>query len=179
MDVVLASLRAKEGLADFYKTYRSEFLSWVTRYGCTRDEAKDAYQTSVLVFYENVVSGRLTVLNSSIKTYLFAIGKNKILEMKRAAGKLSGIEEVEESLPDLVDEDGQADPHQLKRVSVCLEKLGEPCATLLKQFYYHNSSLEEIAQQLNYKTTDSAKNQKYKCLVRLRKLFNEEKLSLG
>jgi RNA polymerase sigma factor (sigma-70 family) len=179
MDSTIANIRAegKEALADLYKSHRSAFLNWVTKFGCTRDEAKDAYQAAVLALYENIVSGKLTVLNSGVKTYLFAIGRNKILEMKRATGKLLGTEGLENSLPDVPEEEGLGDPQQLKRVALCLEKLGEPCATLLKEFYYHCRSLEEIARQLDYKTTDSAKNQKYKCLARLRKLFNEEKIA--
>lgn len=170
-------IEGKEALATLYKTYRAEFLNWAFKFGCSREEAKDAYQSAVLSFYENVVSGRLTVLTSSTKTYLFAIGKNKLLEMRRASAKLSEIEEVGEDILAIKEEELHADPLHLKRVTICLEKLGEPCATLLKEFYYHCRSLEEIAMLMEYKTTDSAKNQKYKCLVRLRKLFNEEKFA--
>ena len=179
MDSTIANIRAegKEALADLYKSHRSAFLHWIMKFGCTREEAKDSYQAAVLTFYENVASGKLTVLDSSAKTYLFAIGRNKIMEMKRASGKLSGMGSLEDSLPDVPEEEAVADPQQLKHVTLCLEKLGEPCATLLKEFYYHCRSMEEIAKALDYKTTDSAKNQKYKCLARLRKLFNEEKIA--
>ena len=176
MDSVIASLRAKgkNALESLYQDNRSAFLNWVTKFGCTQEEAKDAYQSAVLTFYENIACGKLIELNSSVKTYLFAIGKYKVMEMKRASGKLTGMELVEDTLPYIPDEDGLADPAKLRQVTRCLEKLGEPCATLLKEFYYHSRSLEEISSRLDYKTTDSAKNQKYKCLVRLRKLYNDE-----
>ena len=182
MDNIIARLRSdrKEALAELYQTYRTEFLRWIMRYRCTAEEAKDAYQFAVLTFYENIMSGKLTLLNSSEKTYLFAIGKNKILEMKRASNKLTEIDNLEESLPDVsFDEDEQVDPKHLKRVALCMEKLGEPCVSLLKEFYYHCRSMEEIAKLLDYKNTDSAKNQKYKCLQRLRKLFNEPTLAIS
>lgn len=181
MDSIVARLRSnrKDALAELYETYRTEFLRWIMRYRCSTDEAKDAYQFAVLTFYENIVSGKLTLLNSSEKTYLFAIGKNKIMEMRRATGKLSELNEQEENLPDVSFEEEQVDPNHLKRVAWCLEKLGEPCVSLLKEFYYHCRSMEEIAKLLDYKNTDSAKNQKYKCLLRLRKLFNETTLTVN
>lgn len=180
MDSIIAGLRAegKSALDALYKDNRSAFLNWVTKFGCTPEEAKDAYQSAVLTFYENIADGKLKELNSSVKTYLFAIGKYKIMEMKRASGKLTGMEFLEDTLPNIPEEEGLADPSQLSQVTLCLEKLGEPCATLLKEFYYHNRSMEEISALLDYKTTDSAKNQKYKCLVRLRKLYTEKITSI-
>ena len=167
-------------LAELYESYRTEFLRWIMKYRCTSEEAKDAYQFAVLTFYENIINGKLTLLSSSEKTYLFAIGKNKIMEMKRASGKLTEINDREENLPDIsFDDDEQVDPNQLKRVALCLEKLGQPCVSLLKEFYYHCRSMEEIAKLLDYKNTDSAKNQKYKCLLRLRKLFNEPTMAVS
>ena len=182
MDSIIARLRSnrKDVLAELYESYRTEFLRWIMKYRCTAEEAKDAYQFAVLTFYENIINGKLTLLSSSEKTYLFAIGKNKILEMKRASNKLTEIDNLEESLPDVsFDDDEQVDPNQLKRVALCLEKLGQPCVSLLKEFYYHCRSMEEIAKLLDYKNTDSAKNQKYKCLLRLRKLFNEPTMAVS
>src|SRR6188768_1114045 len=118
MDSIIARLRAnrKDALAELYETYRTEFLRWIMKYRCSADEAKDAYQFAVLTFYENIVSGKLTVLNSSEKTYLFAIGKNKIMEMARASGRLTELNEEEENLPDVPFDEEQVDPSQLKRV---------------------------------------------------------------
>jgi DNA-directed RNA polymerase specialized sigma24 family protein len=55
-----------------------------------------------------------------------------------------------------------------------LQELGEPCKTLLTLSYYKNYSTDEIASALNYKSTDSAKTQKYKCLVRLKKIVQQQ-----
>ena len=54
-----------------------------------------------------------------------------------------------------------------------LENLGEPCSTLLKDFYVHKLSMEEISEKFGYTNADNAKTQKYKCLQRLKRYFFE------
>jgi len=52
-----------------------------------------------------------------------------------------------------------------------LESLGEPCQTILRDFYIHNRSMADICEKFGYTNTDNAKTQKYKCLQRLKKTF--------
>ena len=50
-------------------------------------------------------------------------------------------------------------------------KLGEPCKSLLEAFYIKKKSMSELVEIFGYTNADNAKNQKYKCLMRLKKLF--------
>ncbi|MFN5931209.1 MAG: sigma-70 family RNA polymerase sigma factor, partial [Sphingobacteriales bacterium] len=52
-----------------------------------------------------------------------------------------------------------------------LGKIGEPCKSLLEAYYIHNKNMQEISAFFGYTNADNAKNQKYKCLMRLKKLF--------
>jgi DNA-directed RNA polymerase specialized sigma24 family protein len=52
-----------------------------------------------------------------------------------------------------------------------LQKIGEPCKSLLEAFYIEKKSMPEIAATFGYTNADNAKTQKYKCLVRLKKIF--------
>jgi hypothetical protein len=54
-----------------------------------------------------------------------------------------------------------------------LNSLGEPCRSLLKAYYLEMKSMVEIACEFGYTNADNAKNQKYKCLMRLKKIFNQ------
>ncbi len=47
----------------------------------------------------------------------------------------------------------------------------EPCKTLLEAFYINKKNMQEIAATFGYTNAENAKTQKYKCLVRLKKLF--------
>jgi hypothetical protein len=52
-----------------------------------------------------------------------------------------------------------------------INNLGEPCKSLLEAFYMQKKNMQEIAASFGYTNPDNAKNQKYKCLMRLKKLF--------
>jgi RNA polymerase sigma factor (sigma-70 family) len=160
-----------EALSKIYEEHRIEFIAWAIKtFNCTTDEAKDSYQNAIIILYENIVGGKLTELNSTLKTYLFAIGKNKLRELKREETKKESLEVV----PQLVDEEETAlSSHEIALAVDCLKQLGEPCQSLLQEFFYHKSTMVQIMEKFGYKNEDTAKNQKYKCLVRLRKIFHE------
>jgi DNA-directed RNA polymerase specialized sigma subunit len=52
-----------------------------------------------------------------------------------------------------------------------LSKLGEPCKSLIEAYYFQKKNMQEIAANFGYTNADNAKTQKYKCLMRLKKLF--------
>jgi hypothetical protein len=77
---------------------------------------------------------------------------------------------------DLVAVDDEMDEHEKRNAEfVMMEKamsgLGEPCKSLLEAFYMQKRSMTEIASSFGYTNAENAKNQKYKCLMRLKKLF--------
>ena len=78
------------------------------------------------------------------------------------------------NLPDVQKTDALIKEQQLECVEKGLEKLGEPGRTILELYYYHGKSMEEIAELLHYKNSATAKNIKYKCLLRLKKICHEE-----
>ena len=52
-----------------------------------------------------------------------------------------------------------------------LNSLGEPCKSLLQGYYLKKMDMNALAAEFGYTNADNAKNQKYKCLMRLKKLF--------
>jgi DNA-directed RNA polymerase specialized sigma subunit len=61
-----------------------------------------------------------------------------------------------------------ADYHLMEKAMM---NLGEPCKSLLEAFYVQKKNMTEIAGNFGYTNADNAKNQKYKCLMRLKKIF--------
>ncbi len=68
--------------------------------------------------------------------------------------------------------------HRQKVVGSILENIGEPCKTILTQYYYHNFTMESIAERLGYKTAMVAKKKKCDCLARIRASLKEKETSL-
>jgi RNA polymerase sigma factor (sigma-70 family) len=164
-----------EDLKEIYSKYRKEFLAWVTRsYNCSEDDGKDIYQATVIAFFEGIVSGKLRELTSSVKTYLFAIGKNKLQEFKRSAKKENITEVMDDNEYFYTPGYSDSQEESLQLVEKALDELGDPCRTILHLYYYQKLSLTLITEKLNYKNTDTSKNLKYKCLRRLRKIYENK-----
>ena len=56
-----------------------------------------------------------------------------------------------------------------------LNSMGEPCKSLLEAFYLQKKSMHDIAEVFGYTNAENAKSQKYKCLMKLKKLFFSQK----
>lgn len=161
--------------ASVYRAYRAEFITWLSsKFECSREEAREIYQVAIMALYENIVNDKLQQLNSSMKTYLFAIGKNKFLEFRKAQNKFSQAEPEELELEEVMAWEAEDREEKLKIMEESVEKLGDPCKSLLELYYYHNMSLHEIADKMSYKNPSTAKTLKYKCLGRLRNIFKTE-----
>ncbi len=163
-------------LGMIYEEYRSEFLQWVTKeFECSLDDGKDIYQLVILIFYDNIRTGKLEVLVSSVKTYLFGIGKNLAKDNMRKEKKFTPINQEKWLKENLIDEPDQAiDERTFAVAKRALEKLGQPCQRLIELFYYENKNMQEITEAMQYKNPETAKNQKCKCMARLRKLVDQE-----
>jgi RNA polymerase sigma factor (sigma-70 family) len=141
-------------------------LHYVKKHGGTSDDAKDLLQEAMILFYEKLLQGNLT-LTSSISTYLMAICKNLWRSLYRKRSKFSGFpDEVSQQLAD--DSAGDYTRAELNIVQY-MESLGQKCKDILVDFYYHNLRMDQIADRYLYRNVHTATVQKFKCLERLRK----------
>lgn len=155
----------------FNELYEYEFpkvVRMIKKSG-TIEMAKDVFQDAIVILVEKVYAKRID-LNCSVKTYLYSICKYLWLDQLRQNKKEKQMiqfynEEFDSdeilihfySIPDIFDE-----------VTSAINNLGNPCKQLLECFYYQNMSWEDIASSLGYSNAASARNQKYKCLERIR-----------
>lgn len=138
----------------------------------TADDARDIFQEAMIVLYEKARSDNFE-LNCQIKTYLYSVARRLWLKKLQQQQKFSpDIAAVEETVP--VEDEVEAQ-EQRNAEYVMMEKamhsLGEPCRSILEAFYLQKRSMTAIAGDFGYTNADNAKNQKYKCLMRLKKLF--------
>jgi RNA polymerase sigma factor (sigma-70 family) len=161
-------------LTTIYDDLRPEAIRWMIRdFGLNSDDAEEIFQTGIVLLYDNIATGKLTNLSAGIKTYLFAIIKNKVFHHNRAKSKLASYD-ASELLRDTLDEEyNEISKDDLDRASSAMIKLGDPCKTLLELSFYQQMDMDEITHLMGYKNSDTTKNLKYKCLKRLQKLFFE------
>ncbi|MBK5270908.1 MAG: sigma-70 family RNA polymerase sigma factor [Bacteroidia bacterium] len=136
------------------------------------DEAKDIFQEAIIVLYEKVISGALE-LNCQIKTYVYSVAKRlwlkRLQQLKRYSPGLEyldGVVPVEEEV-----EEHEKRNAEFEIMNKAIGSLGEPCKSLLEAYYLQKRKMQEIAANFGYTNADNAKNQKYKCLMRLKKIF--------
>jgi len=138
----------------------------------TEQEAKDIYQEAVIAFYEKVQQPEFK-LTCKIKTYLYAVCRR--LWLKRLAEKKRYHGNIEEHETFLGVDDVMLEMEELEKrltlIGQSLDGLGEPCRSIIEDFYIRDLSMEAISEKFGYTNADNAKNQKYKCLQRLKKLF--------
>ena len=162
-------------LRALYKKYYNLVLKYVLNNSGSNEAAADIYQETLFVLYENVQKSTFQ-LNCQLQTFIFSIAKRLWLKQLRGNGQLTRFKEDEEGeVVDVTDEitDHIKKESDIEKMNACMENLGEPCKTLLKDFYVYKMSMDEISEKFGYTNSDNAKTQKYKCLQRLKKSFFE------
>jgi RNA polymerase sigma factor (sigma-70 family) len=171
---LLNAIRKKDSVAlsVVYKTHFPMILYFVSNNNGTEQEAKDIYQEAIIVLYENALQPTF-VLSCKIKTYLYSICRRLWLKRLAEKGKYIGKVDDFESFIALEDEQSAMDEreNQFQVMRQALVLLGEPCKTIMEDFFVHNLTMQQITDKMGYTNADNAKNQKYKCLMRLKKLF--------
>lgn len=172
-EVVLGILNnSEEALNKLYVGYFPMVLQFILNNNGNEDDAKDVYQEAIIVLYNKIKSGNFE-LSSKLKTYLYSVSRRiwlkKLAQQSKRTNNISEFENV------LVVEDDmelhEQKDMQFNKMKIALESLGEPCKTIVEDFYIHNLSMQAICEKFGYTNTDNAKTQKYKCLQRLKKIF--------
>lgn len=137
----------------------------------TAEDAKDVFQEAMIVLYEKVQSGNFE-LNCQIKTFVYSVSRR--IWLKRLMQQNRFL--ISDNHEEMVSIDEEAEEHEKRNAEfLMMEKamsgLGEPCKSLLEAFYMQKRTMLEIAAGFGYTNAENAKNQKYKCLMRLKKLF--------
>jgi RNA polymerase sigma factor (sigma-70 family) len=155
-----------------YKNNFNTVQSFVLNNNGTYDDARDIFQEAMIVLYENVKTESF-VLTCQIKTYVYSICRRlwlkRLQHLNRYTIPAESLEEtvaVEEDLE--YQEKLNADFAIMERA---MGSLGELCRSLLEAYYLQKKDMTDIATTFGYTNADNAKNQKYKCLLRLKKLF--------
>lgn len=162
----------RRAIETIYKNNFPMVQAFILNNNGTYDDARDIFQEAMIVLYENAKTESF-VLTCQIKTYVYSICRRLWLKRLQQLNRYtSQVESLEETIP--VEEDIE---HEEKRnadfiiMERALTSLGEPCKGLLEAYYLQKKDMTQIATTFGYTNADNAKNQKYKCLMRLKKLF--------
>jgi RNA polymerase sigma factor (sigma-70 family) len=162
----------RKAIETIYRVHYSMIQTLVINNNGTSDDARDIFQEAIIVLYEKAKSGSFE-LHAQLKTYIYAVCRRlwlkKLAHNARYSGDLANAPETIATDDDLEMYDQRTDDFEL--MEQALQHLGEPCKELLESYYIRKKNMSEIAKEFGYTNADNAKNQKYKCLMRLKKIF--------
>ena len=166
------ALEDKAAIEKIYREHYNMVKNLVINNNGTADDAADLFQEAMIVLFEKARSGSFE-LHCQLKTYLYSVCRRiwlkKLQQQSRYMTQNEGIEEtvpVEEEV-----ESHEKRQYDFSLMEAAMAKVGEPCKSLLEAYYIQKKHMTEIAADFGYTNADNAKTQKYKCLVRLKKLF--------
>lgn len=159
-----------------YEAYKDAFIAFAGKYGIGNEDAIEIYQESIIALFENAASGKLQELTSSVKTYVFSIGKYKILEFLRASKRTTHLESFHlkddyETIE--IKENVLTEKQRLLKLN--FSNLGARCQNILEQFYLFGKTIAEIKEFENYENENTVKAQKSRCLKQLKQLITPQK----
>ncbi len=141
----------------------------------TEEDARDVFQDTILVLINKSRQANFT-LKASIKTFIYSVARNIWYSRARKRKGLKTITDFEDYLEsdETSVERKKAHDERLNKLEKQLAGMGDPCRTLLQQFYYLKQSMTEIAKNLGYTNANHAKSQKYKCMKKLKSMMLSE-----
>lgn len=170
-------------ISKLYNTYCREFISFACgSFNVDRDTAADIYQESFMVLYQNIQNGKLTNFSVSLKSYLFRIGKHKLMNHHRnlSAHRAEEINDLHHNKTHYESEDW------LRKQEITYNavlQMTEPCNTVLMLYYWEKLSMSQIARRMEYKSEQVAINRKSLCMKKLKMyliaLFKAEGLTVN
>ncbi|MBC7848671.1 MAG: RNA polymerase sigma factor [Chitinophagaceae bacterium] len=169
----ISKLKANDDatLRELYTASFPRVEMYVLNNNGTSDDAKDIYQEAFIAVWRNIQLDKVELTGAdSLQGYLFRVAQYKWLDQLRSSKRkktntLTSLE-ITDDAPDLVD---SGDEEYIQSVQENYLKMGEPCKDVLYRFYFLKQSLRDIASFFSW-TEATAKNNKYRCLQRLREL---------
>lgn len=167
--------RLKKGdetaLTEVYDTYKSEFLNFFKKYNINKDSILDIYQESIVVVYQKIMLENYELTSSSLKTYIFGVGKNKAYDLFKRKAIYA------EDLPQLKSEEelfslDETPNLYVQNLAKNLKLMSDSCQRILKLFYYRGFSIKDIVTHTDYKDENTVKSYKSRCLKKLKELCN-------
>lgn len=174
---LLEALAANDANAieTIYRDNYSAIKAFIIKNNGYTDDARDIFQEAMIIIFEKAKSGSF-VLSCRLQTYLYSVCRRLWLKRLQNQHRFNPSFELNHEIVPVEDE---LELHEQKEAEFqllenAMQKIGEPCKSLLEAFYIEKKSMPEIADLFHYTNADNAKTQKYKCLVRLKKIFFEQ-----
>ncbi|MCF7566910.1 sigma-70 family RNA polymerase sigma factor [Sabulilitoribacter arenilitoris] len=157
----------------FKKLYRlyPKIEALILSKGGSKQDASDVFQEALIILNRNLEKSDFK-LTSSFYTYLYSVSRFvwKDTQKKFSKQELHNFNDKQIEYFHSVLEEKK---YQLAERAFL--ELGERCRQLLQLFYHKAMSFKDIAKVMQFKSEKIAKNQKYKCLTKVKDIYRNSK----
>ncbi len=155
-----------------YEHHIDSIINLVKKNNGIEQDAKDIFQEGMVALWINVKNNKYNLeSNTKLSTYLYSICRNLWYKKLRSNKKVVSIDSAEELSHDPSFDEHTTSYDRIDQLRAHFKQLGDKCQVILNLFYYKKASIKDIALHFNY-AEKTAKNEKYRCMQRLRKMYN-------
>ena len=165
----------RKALNHLYDAHFETVKFFVLRNSGDEDDARDVFQEGVIALWTNIRDGSYELRDDAkLSTYLVKICKYRWYEHLKSAGfqKTSKLEPEFNRVEERTFFDRLIREEEIDYMQGLFNRLGKQCRRILRMFYYEDKSMEVIAEAFSIQE-NSAKNQKYRCMKRLKELHQK------
>lgn len=164
----------ESALVTLYRQSCTPVTALVTRNSGTGQDADDVLQEALVIVWERVRQGRYKH-DARLETFLYATARNiwlrRLARLRREVPRDLDPDETMSDDPSPLDR--LIESEETAMIASALNRLGEPCRSLLILFYWEEASMEEIAGRLGFANPDTAKSKKYQCKKALQEMLKK------
>ncbi|MBL7696555.1 MAG: sigma-70 family RNA polymerase sigma factor [Chitinophagaceae bacterium] len=137
----------------------------------TREDAKDVYQEAFIAVWRSVQNDKASFTGiDKLQGYMYRVAQYKWTDQLRHDKKNRTASLPETEIGEPVNNEPDSDEADyIEKVKQHYATMDEPCKDVLYRFYYQKQSMSQIANKYSW-TDATAKNNKYRCLQRLRQM---------
>lgn len=133
-------------------------------YNTNQEESYDVSMDTMIEFRKYLLTERIQYGN--LRFLFTRMAAQRLIKIKKKAAKI----DLTEELPEMLDLTQAFDDEDLGILDLAWNKLSEACKILLKQFYYDNIKLSDLAE-IEGKNASALRKQKERCVNSLRLNF--------
>jgi RNA polymerase sigma factor (sigma-70 family) len=162
----------QKALQYLYKQHFGMIENLIRKNNGSDEDAQEIYQEAMLVVYDKLQKKDFQ-LSCSLKTYIYSVCRNMwMYQLRKNEQNQARFNDFEQFIPVEAEEIDENPAYETMLTEV-MGLIDDKCRQLLELFYYHNLSLEIIAEKLGYNNSNTAKSKKNKCMEKAREKAKE------
>lgn len=158
-------------ITDLYIRYLNEIITFLQRKypTFTKQDAEDIFHKSFYILCDNIQAGK-NKKDGTVKQYIYSICWHLAYdETKRRDRATRKPITIEHPMPP--EEPWDELDRKTTLLTDTVNKLTEPCKSLLELFWFHLKRDAEIVHLMKYSSVDTVRNQRSRCMKKLKKEY--------